>query len=408
MIGLETVVIGAGQAGLATSYCLSERGCEHLVLERSKVADAWRSRRWDSFTLIGPNWSCTLPGAPYEGSDPDGYMGKDDLVSFFDRYARMAHVPVREGVEARRLWRDEAVGRYMIEVGDGVIGAKNVVVATGPYQRPKVPREAAGLDGVFQLHAVDYRNASQLPDGAVLVVGSGQTGCQIAEDLREAGRDVTLSTSDVGWFPRRYRGRDNVLWRSQMGWFEHSVDILASKKDRMSAPPIQTGRAGGHDLNLRTLAAMGVTLAGRFIGAEGRHVRFSDDLDGNLARADAMARKLIAEIDAFIRERGISAPADETDFFRSAPIARAEGDVDLRRSGISTVLWATGYEFDYGWVDLPVFDEYGYPTQRQGVTAFPGLYFVGLHWMHTRGSGLIFGVGRDAEHVAGQLAQPRR
>ena len=403
---VETVVIGAGQAGLATSYCLSQRGCEHLVLERSRVADAWRTRRWDSFTLVGPNWSCTLPGAPYQGSNPDGYMGKDDLVGFFERYARMAGVPVREGVEARKLWRDDAASRYMIDVGDGRIAARNVVMATGPYQRPRVPREAAGLDGVVQLHSVDYRNPSQLPEGAVLVVGSGQSGCQIAEDLREAGREVTLSTCGAGWFPRRYRNRDNVLWRSQMGWFEHSVDILASKKDRMSAPPVQTGRAGGHDLNLRTLAAIGVTLAGRFIGAEGRHVRFADDLDRNIARADDVARKLIVEIDAYIREQGINAPADETDFFRRPPVARV-GELDLRRAGVSTVLWATGYDFDYGWVDLPVFDEYGYPTQRQGVTAFPGLYFVGLHWMHTRGSGLIFGVGRDAEHIAGHIATAR-
>jgi putative flavoprotein involved in K+ transport len=332
-------------------------------------------------------------------------MGKDDLVGFFERYARMAGVPVREGVGARRLWRD-AAGRYLIDAGDGLICARNVVVATGPYQRPKVPPEAAALDGVVQLHSVEYRNASQLSDGAVLVVGSGQSGCQIAEDLREAGRDVYLSTSRVGWFPRRYRSRDNILWRAQMGYFEQTVDTLASKKDRMGAPPVQTGRAGGHDLNLRALAAMGVTLAGRLTGAEGRHVRFADDLDGNIARSDDVARKLIAEIDAYIRERGISAPVDETDFFRTRPVARV-GDIDLRRAGISTVLWATGYDFDYEWVDLPVFDEYGYPAQRRGVTAYPGLYFVGLNWMHTRASGLIFGVGRDAEHIAGHVAKTR-
>jgi putative flavoprotein involved in K+ transport len=402
----ETIVIGAGQAGLATSYCLAQRGCKHLVLERSRVADTWRTRRWDSFTLVGPNWTCRLPGAPYQGSDPDGYMGKDALVGFFEWYARTTGAPVREGIAARNLRRDDAADRYVIDIGDDLIGARNVVVATGAYQRPKVPREAAGLDGVVQLHSDSYRNASQLPSGAVLVVGSGQSGCQIAEDLREAGRDVYLSTSGAGWFPRRYRGRDNVWWREHMGFFEQTVDTLPSPKARMSAVPIQTGRDGGHDINLRTLAAMGVTLAGRFAGANGRHVRASDDLDANLARSDDVARKLIGEIDDFIRERGISAPADETDYFHPRPITRA-GDIDLRRSGISTVLWATGYDLDYGWVGLPVFDEYGYPIQRQGVTSYPGLYFVGLHWMHTRGSGLIWGVGRDAEHIAEHVATTR-
>lgn len=401
---LETVVIGAGQAGLATSYCLARHGCEHLVLERSRVADTWRTRRWDSFTLVGPNWTCALPGAPYQGSDPDGYMGKDALVGFFEWYARTTGAPVREGIAARKLRWDDAANRYMIDVGDDLIGARNVVVATGAYQRPKVPLEAReDLDGVVQLHSDAYRNASQLPNGAVLVVGSGQSGCQIAEDLREAGRDVYLSTSGAGWFPRRYRGRDNVWWREQMGFFEQTVDTLPSPKARMSAVPIQTGRDGGHDINLRTLAAMGVTLSGRFAGSDGRHVRTADDLDANLARSDDVARKLIGEIDAFIRERGISAPADETDFFRPRPIRRV-GDIDLRRSGISTVLWATGYDFDFGWVEPPVFDEYGYPIQRQGVTPYPGLYFVGLHWMHTRGSGLIWGVGRDAEHIAEHIA----
>jgi len=281
------------------------------------------------------------------------------------------------------------------------------VVATGSFTRERIPDFAREIPAsIRQLVSADYRNPGALPRGAVLIVGSGQSGCQIAEDLREAGRDVYLSTSAVGWFPRRYRNRDNVWWREQMGFFEQTVDTLPSPKDRMSAVPIQTGRAGGHDINLRTLAAMGVTLAGRFTGADGRHVRTAADLDANLARSDDVARKLMGAIDAFIGERGISAPVDETDFFRPQPITRV-GDIDLRRSGISTVLWATGYDFDFGWVELPVFDEFGYPIQRQGVTTYPGLYFIGLHWMHTRGSGLIWGVGRDAEHIAAHISTTR-
>jgi putative flavoprotein involved in K+ transport len=403
---IDTLVIGAGQAGLATSYHLSQLGREHLVLEREQVAHSWRARRWDSFTLVGPNWTCTLPGAPYEGADPDGFMGKAALVEFFEEYARTNSAPVREGVTARRLRRDAAAGCYLVDTDDESIEARNVVVATGAYERPKTPPGAANLRGVTQLHADAYRNAAELPDGAVLVVGSGQSGCQIAEDLREEGRDVFLSTGGAGWFPRRYRGRDNLWWRAQMGYFEQPVERLASPADRMSAVPVQTGRGGGHDLNLRTLAAMGVTLAGRFIGADGRRVHTADDVDAHLARSDDVARKLVADIDAFIRERGIVAPPEVLQIHPERP-KTITGDLDLDRLGISTVLWATGYELDFRWIELPLFDDTGYPRQRQGVTAAPGLYFMGLPWMHTRISGLIFGVGRDARHIAEQIATTR-
>jgi len=408
MESLDTVIIGAGQAGLATSYCLRQLGRDHVVLERSRVADTWRSRRWDSFTLVGPNWTCTLPGAPYRGRDPDGYMGKAELVGFFERYARSFDAPVREGVAARRLRRDDGAGLYIVETDEGEIQSRNVVVATGAYQRPKLPAISSDIDPrVAQLHSDAYRNPAQLPDGAILVVGSGQSGCQIAEDLREAGRDVYLATSSVGWFPRRYRGHDNVWWRNEMGFFEKTVDTLASPKDRMAAVPIQTGRSGGHDISLRTLAAMGVRLAGRLAAASGTRVRFADDLETNLARSDEVAHRLIAEIDDFIRARGIGAPPDLLDRSASGRSMRGITELDLEKARVGSVVWATGYEFDWGWVELPAFDEYAYPIQRQGVTSWPGLYFVGLHWMHTRGSGLIWGVGRDAEHIASHIAATR-
>ena len=236
----------------------------------------------------------------------------------------------------------------------------------------------------------------------MLVVGSGQSGCQIAEDLREAGRTVYLSTGRTGWFPRRYRDKDNVRWRDEMGFFETSVDTLASLADRLAPVPIQTGKDGGHDLNLRTLAKAGVILAGRFAGADGSQVFFAGDLDDNLRRSDDVAHRLMADIDEYVRRRGESAPTDGSDFFFAPRIERVDR-LDLRKSRVTTIVWAIGYDLDFGWVELPVFDEYGYPIQRRGVTNEPGLAFVGLHWMHTRKSGLIWGVGDDAAHVVSTL-----
>lgn len=402
----ETVVIGAGQAGLATSHCLSHRGHGHLVLERGRIAETWRSRRWDSFTLVGPNWTCSLPDAPYGGTDPDGFMPRDELVAYFERYATA--LPIRTGVTVRRLTRLEREDGYELQLDQGAIRARNVVVATGAYQRPKLPAGSTAIDAdVLQIHSDSYRDPAQLPEGGVLVVGSGQSGAQIAEELALAGRDVHLSTGGTGWYPRRHRGRDNSLWREEMGMFKDSVDTLTSPAARLSPVPMMTGRHGGRDISLWTLAATGVTLAGRFAGASGKTVRTTDDLDANMARSDDVARALMKRIDEFIRDRGIDAPPAESHAFSSATVHR-EQDIDLRKAGIRSIVWATGYELDFSWVALPIFDDQGYPIQRQGVTAIPGLYFVGLHWMHTRGSGLIKGVGIDADHIAGHITETRR
>jgi len=399
----DTIVVGGGQAGLAASYWLTQQRRPHVVLERNRIAESWRTRRWDSFTLVGPNWTCTLPGHPYPGSDPDGYMRRDELVELFGSYARSIDAPVREGTTAHRLRRGMG-GGFVVETDRGTFVASHVVVATGPYQRPKTPPSASEIDGrVMQLHTDGYRNPAQLPNGAVVVVGSGQSGCQIAEELREDGRTVYLSTGSCGWFPRRHRGKDNVWWRDQMGFFERTVDTLRSPADRMASVPIQTGKDGGHDVNLRTLGAQGVILAGRFIRADGRRMQFAPDLETNLKRSDDVARALIAEIDEYISRLRIDAPPEDPDLFAMPHLARVD-EVDLVRDGVSAVIWATGYTLDFGWVDIPVFDEYGYPVQRRGVTGVPGLYFIGLHWMYTRKSGLIWGVGDDARHITGHLA----
>ena len=399
---VETVVVGGGQAGLATSYHLSRSGRDHVVLEARRVAEAWRSRRWDTFTLVGPNWTMQMPGMPYAGPEPHGYLRRDEIVEYFEAYARSFTAPLAEGVHVLAVKRGRR-DRYVVESERGDFDCANVVVATGPYQRPKVPAAARALDpDVAQITSDAYRNPGVLPDGAVLVVGSGQSGCQIAEDLREAGRTVYLSTGGTGWFPRRYRGRDNVLWREEMGFFDATVDTLRSLADRLAPVPIQTGKGGGHDLNLRTLARDGVILAGRFTGGEGSQVHFADDPEDNVRRSDDVARRLMLEIDDHIRRRGDVAPVDDSDFFFWPRIDRV-GQLDLKQDRVSTIIWAIGYELDLGWVRLPVFDEYGYPIQRRGVTHEPGLAFVGLHWMYTRKSGLIWGAGDDAAHVVSSL-----
>ncbi len=401
---VDTVVIGAGQAGFATSFLLKRGKLDHVVLERDRVASSWLTRRWDSFTLIGPNWTCSLPGQPYGGADPDGYMGRDELVRFFQTYARSFDLPVQEHVDVRRVRRTN--GAFEVETGGEAFIARQVVVATGAYQRPKIPAASRDLDpGIHQVHTDGYRNPSQLPAGAVLVVGSGQSGSQIAEELREAGRTVYLSTSTTGWYPRRYRGRDNMRWRFDMGFFDRRADAAGVAGQRLPAVPMQTGKDGGRDINLRTLAARGVILAGRFAGARGSQVSFAPDLDANLARSDQVARELLAGIDGFIAERGIDAPAERADLFFSPLIQRIDS-LDLAQAGVSAIVWGTGYALDFRWIELPAFDEHGYPIQSQGVTPVPGLYFVGLHWMHTRKSGLILGVGEDAQHVVAHMTAP--
>lgn len=399
---VETVVVGGGQAGLATSYHLSRSGREHVVLEARRVAEAWRSRRWDSFTLVGPNWTMQMPGMPYAGPDPNGYLRRDEIVAYFEAYARSFAAPLAEGVRVVAVRRGDR-HRYVVETEGGGYDCMNVVVATGPYQRPKVPEAARALEpDVAQITSDAYRNSAALPEGSVLVVGSGQSGCQIAEDLRDAGRTVYLSTGRTGWFPRRYRGKDNVLWREEMGFFDATVDTLRSLADRLAPVPIQTGKDGGHDLNLRTLARAGVILAGRFTGCEGSQVSFADDLEDNVRRSDEVARRFMLDIDEHIRRHSKVAPVDDGDFFFSPRIDRVDR-LDLKQDRISAIVWAIGYELDLGWVRLPVFDDHGYPIQGRGITGEPGLAFVGLHWMHTRKSGLIWGVGDDAAHVVTSL-----
>ena len=396
---VDVAVVGAGQAGLATSFYLSQSGIDHVVLDRAVVADGWRNRRWDSFTLNIPNWSFTLPGFPYDGQDPDGFMTREEIVERVARYAGLINAPVEEGIDVTAL-KQIADGTYLLTTTSGPIGARAVVVATGAYQREHRP--ANQLDAsILQLSSAQYRNPGELEDGGVLVVGSGQSGCQIAEDLVADGRRVWLATGFCGWMPRRYRGRDNVAWRMDMRVFDETVEQLGYES-RRACPPIQTGVGRDRDLNLRTLREAGVTLTGRFLDGYRTIVRLADDLPQNAARSDEFARRFMANVDAYVRDAGIDAPAPPPlSSFSNHDTAPTE--LDLAGLNITNVIWSTGFRLDFNWIELDLNLRDGYPEQTQGVSRHPGLYFMGLQLMHTRKSGLIFGVGEDAGHVAAHL-----
>jgi putative flavoprotein involved in K+ transport len=402
---IDVAVIGAGQAGLATSYHLSQKNIDHVVFDRGGIADSWRNRRWDSFALNGPNGiNFRLPGYTYDGPDPDGFMLRDELVAEFQRYATLINAPVEAPVDVTNLVRLED-GRFRLTTSSGPITTKAVVVATGAYQRRNRP--ANGLDpSIVQLNTDQFRNARALPPGGVLVVGSGQSGCQVVEDLLENGRETWLAAGSCTWIPRRMRGHDNIYWRVRMGMFDESVAQLGHEL-RLACPPIQTGVAGGRDQNLTIVRQRGARLTGRFLGGDGHTVHLADDLQGNATNSDKAAFALRARLDKFIEDNGI----DESEAPPDPPIepagdfSGAPTELDLKAENINTVIWATGFKLDFeSWIDLPLNVRDGYPEQTQGVSPHAGLYFMGLQLMHTRKSGLIFGVGEDAAHVVGAAA----
>ena len=402
---IDTIVVGGGQAGLSVSWHLKQVGREHLVLDRGKIGDTWR-QRWDSFCLVTPNWCCQLPGFPYDGDEPEGFMLRDQIVAYVERFATSFEPPYRGGVEVRRVGPSSDGGRFSLDTSEGVLGADNVIIAVGTHQKPSVPAWGNKLaDDIVRLHTHDYWNPAQLPDGAVLVVGSGQSGCQVVEDLLGTGREVHLCVGSAGRLPRRYRGRDIVQWLDATGFTEMPVDEHPDGRAIRFKPQSQlSGRDGGRTIDLRRLALDGVRLHGRLMDAEGYQVRFADDLAENLDAIDKACRERLARIDEYIAKSGTEAPESDLEpvDWRPAP---QPATLDLRQAGIGSVIYGTGFRFDFGWIDLPVFDERGYPRYERGVTEVPGLYFAGLHWLHTWGSGLFYQVGRDAEYVVDHLCR---
>jgi len=402
------VVVGGGQAGLSVSYWLREHGIEHVVIEANRVGHEWRTRRWDSFCLVTPNWQCRLPGFPYRGPDPDGFMVRDEIVRYLEEYVAFFRPPLVEGVRVTRLRRGTS-GVFELSTSEGDLTAGQVVLATGPYHTPSVPRSAERLPaGLTQLHSSTYRNADQLPGGAVLVVGSGQSGAQIAEDLHLAGRQVHLAVGSAPRVARFYRGRDCVAWLDEMGHYGKAIDEFGDAGAvRMRVNHYVTGRDGGRDIDLRAFARDGMRLHGRLTGVEGGKLEFADDLKVNLDRADAVAEGIKDAIDAHITARGTDAP-DEP---RYVPVWEPDGQpdtLDLASAGITSVVWATGFTRDHRWMEVPVFDGRGYPMHWRGATSCPGLYFLGLPWQYSWGSGRFEAVGRDAEFLAGHIDASRR
>jgi putative flavoprotein involved in K+ transport len=402
---IETIIVGGGQAGLATSYHLNNLGREHVIFEQAAQAgNAWRNDRWDSFTFVTPNWTIRLPGAHYQGNDPDGFLSRDEIVAYFERYVDRFDLPVQYNSTVLEVVPLENGYGYRVKTSGGTMQAKNVVVATGSFQKPKIPGISANIPpGILQLHSGHYRNPDQLPDGAVLVVGGAQSGMQIAEELYQNGRTVYLSTGFAPRVPRRYRGRDIVSWLADTGFFDQPVDKLPSPKARLAANPQATGRDGGHNLNLHQFVRDGVTLFGHLSGAQDGRVTFKPDLKENLARSDRAEKDIIAMIDKYIESNSINAPQESLPDLQDGYSAEVVTELDLKSANINTLIWAMGYEFDYGLVKLPITDEDGFPIQHRGVTQYPGLYFVGMNWLSKRKSAILLGVNEDVEHIISVL-----
>jgi putative flavoprotein involved in K+ transport len=398
---MTTVVIGAGQAGLAVSHELGKVGVDHLVLERGRIAQAWRDR-WDSFTLVTPNWTLSLPGSSYDGDDPEGHVERDGIVGFLQAYAEQCAGPVHEGIAVDALEPGSAA-RFRLTTSEGHVDADTVVVCTGAYQRHHLPAVASSFPaGVAVLDATSYRRPGDLPPGRVLLVGSGQTGVQLAEELHRAGREVVLACGRAPWAPRRLGGIDIVTWLDRAGFYDQPRSSLPGPEARLVANVQTTGARGGHDLHYRVLQSLGVTLAGRLTGVSGGRVGFACDLGDSVAFGDAR----LADIRRFLREAlGDEAPElpDPEPFVAAAPL-----EADL--AGFGAIVFTAGFRPDYaGWVRFPVFDQDGFPvTEDDLATAVPGLYFCGVHFLRNRRSSLLWGVGDDARIVARAVASEPR
>ena len=404
---VDTLVVGAGQAGIAMSEHLGKAGVSHLVLERSRIAERWRSERWDSLVANGPAWHDRFPGMEFPDLDPDGFPAKDAVADYFEAYARQINAPIRCGVEVRSVERHIGRPGLRVETSQGVIDAQNVVAATGAFQVPVVPDLIANAPGITQMHSTKYRNPGQLAEGAVLVIGAGSSGTQIAEELMLSGRKVYLSVGPHDRPPRAYRGRDFCWWLGVLGKWDMETPGPGAEHVTIAV----SGARGGHTIDFRRLAGKGMILVGRTNGFEGTSLSFSDDLATNLDRGDANYMALLDEADAYAAKNGIDLPEDpEARRIEPQPdcVANPILNLDLAQAGITTIIWATGFSSDYRWLKLDVFDERGRPKHQRGVSAERGIYFLGLPWQSRRGSSFIWGVWHDAKHIADRISTQRK
>ena len=408
---IEVLVVGAGQAGVAMSEHLNGYGVPHLVVERHRIAERWRSERWDSLVANGPAWHDRFPGLEFAGLDPDGFASKEQVADYFVAYAEKIGAPVRCGVEVTSVRKHAGRPGFRAETSDGVIDARYVVAATGPFQRPVIPALIPFSAGLMSIHSSSYRNPRQLPDGAVLVVGAGSSGVQIADELRQSGRPVYLSVGPHDRPPRRYRGRDFVWWLGVLGKWEAATPPLGAEHVTIAV----SGAHGGHTVDFRALAASGIKLVGRAVSYDAvSHghgtMRFAPDLGDNIAHGDASYRSLLDEADAYISRNGLDLPEEpDAHFLGPEPecVTSPVLSLDLGRAGVSSVIWATGFGLDYGWLNVDAFDANGKPRHQRGVSAEPGVYFLGLPWQSRRGSSFIWGVWHDARYLADHIQMQR-
>ncbi len=402
----EAVVVGGGQAGLAMSGHLSASGVPHLVLERGRIAERWRSERWDSLVANGPAWHDSYPGLAFPDYGPDDFVPKEKIADAFSAYAERIKAPIRCGVEVKSVRKVPGKAGFRVETSEGVIETNYVVAATGPFQKPAIPPLVPAAAGITQIHSAVYRNPRQLPEGAVLVVGGGSSGVQIADELLRAGRRVFLSVGPHDRPPRRYRGRDFVWWLGVLGKW----DAAAPPEGREHVTIAVSGAYGGHTIDFRILAGRGMTLVGRTEGYADGAMRFAPDLARNIAQGDRNFLSVLDEADAFVARNGLDLPEE--------PEARVIGpdpdcmtnpilELDLARAGISSIVWATGFTVDYGWLQVDAFDRNGRPKHQRGVSAERGVYFLGLPWLSRRGSSFIWGVWHDAKFIADHIATQR-
>jgi putative flavoprotein involved in K+ transport len=403
---IETLVIGAGQAGVAMSEHLSNCGVPHLVLERHRIAERWRSERWDSLVANGPAWHDRFPGMEFSDFDPEAFAPKERVADYFVDYAAKIDAPIRCGVEVSEVRPNVGRPGFHVETSDGVIEANSVVAATGPFQKPVIPALVPDDSGIVQIHSNAYRNPEQLPEGAVLVVGAGSSGAQIADELLRSGKRVYLSIGPHDLPPRRYRGRDFVWWLGVLGKW----DVPALEPGTEHVTIAVSGAHGGHTVDFRRLAGEGLTLVGRTESCKDGVMRFATDLAENIEKGNANTLSVLDEADAYIARNGLD--------FAEEPDARKVGadpqcvtdpilELNLAEAGITSIVWATGFALDYSWLKVDAFDDEGKPKHQRGVSTEPGIYFLGLPWQSRRGSSFIWGVWHDARYLADQISIQR-